>query len=359
MSSRKHLIARAIERASSAVKSAIATIASAIQQDVRAVDLAARVLEADLPSRTAERKLIRDAAPAMGLSKAAAERMALDLIQPLRELRTVVRHATLFPGKPPAGRVLPVGTPEQRRAARRTNAVEEILETNLRTSSHMHQTQVLVTDDPSQITFKADTAKVWNVYRGAYSSYPAISSFFEATVHRQWWSRVGTRDLAVVDGLPTLDAVPMISPVADIELFAAIWVERGRGYSAKPMHGFIARSQGTTYHARTARAAISGLQRKFAEQGLPAPMTSEEAERRERRLKKIEKRWGSTTVTLQDSLSIGNCLSGTRAWAHAVDLDPDLGRATLSDVISGYRQRPQAEALAVIFAVVRRLGGRP
>lgn len=167
------------------------------------------------------------------------------------------------------------------------------------------------------------------------------------------------RGLADVDGLPTLDAVPLASPIAGVELFAAVWVEQGQGYSAKAVHGIIARAQGMTYHARTAPAAIAGLQRKFAQQGRPAPMTSQEAERRERRLRKIDKRWGTTTVTMQDSLSMGNCLSGTRAWASAVGLDPDLGNATLSEVIAGYRKRPQLEALAVIFAVVRRLGARP
>lgn len=105
MSSRNLLVARAIERASSAVKKAVAMITSAIQQDVRAVALAAMVLEADVPNKTAARKLIRDAAPTLGLSKAAAERMALDLVEPLREMRTVVRRATRFPGSPPAKRV--------------------------------------------------------------------------------------------------------------------------------------------------------------------------------------------------------------------------------------------------------------
>lgn len=183
-----------------------------------------------------------------------------------------------------------------------------------------------------------------DVVRGdRYSSSCAFrknESVHTLTIPALWCVRVQARGLAVVDGMFTLDAQRV--PGTGAELYRAVWIEQGAGTSLKLARGYIARLEGITYHATTARAALEGVRRKS---GVISP-------RRKIDLDRVARRYGNLPVALADSLAVGNCQSGTVSWCHAVGLDP-FATVALADVLRAYQLRPMPEALAVIRHVVR------
>lgn len=196
-----------------------------------------------------------------------------------------------------------------------------------------HTTTIRVGDVPS---VRSSSEKVWG------QKYPATSSTHTYTVRRDWSERVYDHDLEVVDGMFTLDAEPIqgVGP----ELYKATWVEQGRGTSLNQVTGYIARHDGHTYHASSARAALDGVQRKA---GLKPARRQGVVD-----LDKLARRYGDLPVRFSDATECGACVSGTRSWCFAVGIDPD-GIASLADVVSGYKLRPMPEAMRVLRRVVR------
>lgn len=182
----------------------------------------------------------------------------------------------------------------------------------------------------------SDTRKVWG------KQWSATASEHTYTVKRTWTADVYDRDLAVCDGLFTLDAAPVSGHGP--ELFAAMWVEQGRGLSLNQVRGYIARIGSTTYHAATAKAAIDGVQRKAGLKPARRKGTID--------LDRLARRLGDLPVTIADSRAVGNCESGTVSWCHAMGLEPS-GTATLREIVRCYQLRPMEEVLRVIHRVVR------
>jgi hypothetical protein len=61
----------------------------------------------------------------------------------------------------------------------------------------------------------------------------------------------------------TLDAIFVGVTPNDVRLFYATWAAQGRGNSINVVNGFIAVSNGVSYHADTVESALSGLKRKL------------------------------------------------------------------------------------------------
>jgi hypothetical protein len=197
-----------------------------------------------------------------------------------------------------------------------------------------HSTVILVGE---YIIAKGDSRKAWSK-NGKWSG---TESTHTVQVRRDWLVRVDAHELAVVDGLLTLDAEPIQGHGP--ELFRATWVEQGRGCDIHAVHGYIARVDSTTYHAPSARAALDGVQRKA---GLKPARRKGQVD-----LDKIARRYGDLPVTWEDGKAVGACDAGLRSWCNAVGISTH--GATLAEVISGYKLRPHVECLAVIRRVVR------
>lgn len=162
-------------------------------------------------------------------------------------------------------------------------------------------------------------------------------------VKSTWLQDVKARDLEVCGGMLTLDAEPIRGHGP--ELFQAVWAEQGRGFDLKAVSGYIARStDGTTYHAPSARSALDGLARKLGQKPARRKGTLD--------LDRLVRRHGELPVVLADSLAVGNCESGTLSWCRAVGIAPHAV-ASLREIVTGYKLRPLPEVLAVLRRVVR------
>ena len=264
----------------------------------------------------------------VGTTQAAAVEVVAELIKKITTVRT--KRAKNRPAK--------AQTFTQRVAAKTlaTVAADVAKYARYRTCTQGHETRVSV-GTPAVST---DTTR-----GGRYSSrctFDKLESIHKITVHPYWLVRVDASGLSVVDGMLTLDAEPIRGHGP--ELFRATWIEQAAGTGLKLVRGYIARLGETSYHAATAKAALSGVQRKSGQKPARRQPTID--------LDKWVRVAGETPVFFADSTDAGNCESGTSSWCHAVGIDP-AGETTLADVITGYKLRPIAEALAVIRRVVR------
>ncbi|MFP5516047.1 MAG: hypothetical protein ACLGJC_23550 [Alphaproteobacteria bacterium] len=297
-------------------------------------------------------KALRGAGPAHGLGKGEAEQQGMMLVAALRTLQDLKQRSQLTSVRHSAY-VLPAGTPMERLHARRILRVETVTRAVFRKATHGTSCTVRLTDDPAAVGFTVRTGQVYP-YCGRYKTISAIRLFWTVTVPQRWLSRVDRRGLAVVGGLLTLDAQPLRSPVAGVELYAAVWAAQTRGLDVRVERGVIARQGATSYHGSDVARAIAGLRRKMSQEERWALSPDERADRRLQCLVTFARRFGDEPVTLDDSAAVGNCPYGTRSWCYGVGIDPDATATTLARVLEGYRQRPQDDAWAVVMRVVQR-----
>jgi hypothetical protein len=181
-----------------------------------------------------------------------------------------------------------------------------------------------------------------NVYRGQFRGWAATELDIRVQVPREWLRTVSRRGLAVVDGLLTLEA-RHLDRVGGVDLYAAAWVERGRGYSATVERGVLAVSGATSYHGTDAAAALRGIARKQA--GAPAEPP-----------RLPVRKHPELRVSLADVREVGACESGIRSWCHATGMSDALERgwATVTELAPAYERMPARELrLAVMWAARR------
>jgi hypothetical protein len=202
--------------------------------------------------------------------------------------------------------------------------------------------------EASQVGYQVVLAENRTTYAGRYKGWRAREDHHRICVPKDWRHRVAARGLALVDGLMTLDA-HALSPTGDVELFAAVWARQGRGFEVHTDQGIIARLGDVHFHAATVDAAIRGVRRKArAREGCPS--YAEAVETFIKRYSRLD-----VEVTLRDAYDTGSCDYGVRSWCAAVGLDYAKGKASLADVLEGFRKRPQVEVRrAVLFALKRR-----
>jgi len=241
--------------------------------------------------------------------------------------------------------------------ARTIKALEEVDPIRGEEAPGGYNQSVVLTDDPTKVGYECETWANWDVYRGAFKGWKATGVTKRITVSRDWYQTVFRPGLSLVDGLLTLDARGVTSPIEDVRVYAAVWVEQGRGYSVHVKRGYIAFLADVSYHGETLDKAVKGVIRKVRRQGEDPEIREARAQKRRiQKAHRLAERWGDEAVSLDDSYAVGNCESGTLSWCAAVGIDPDQG-ATVSEVVAGYLMRPEPEAWAVLRHVEKRLRG--
>ena len=172
----------------------------------------------------------------------------------------------------------------------------------------------------------------------------------EICVPKDWRLRVQKRGLAILGGMLTLDAIPMISPHG-IELYAAVWVTQSRGYSVKVYRGYIALAFNESFHGETVEIAISGLKNKCKRlqnlfgnlEDIKAPVDLF-----------VEKYSGiEINVSLEDARASGNCEYGIRSWCESVGIDTARMQIPMSELLSAFRRLPLIEVRRTAMYAVR------
>ena len=234
------------------------------------------------------------------------------------------------------GAPLPTGTLEQRLLRRTDAAIQAGLAW---TQQAAGGTNIRVTFGAPMLTIRKYSNR--DVYRGQYRGWAATELDVRVQVPREWLRTVSRRGLAVVDGLLTLEA-RHLDRVGDVDLYAAAWVERGRGYSATVERGVLAISGATSYHGTDAAGALRGIARKQA--GVPGAPP-----------RLPVRKYPDLRVSLADVRQVGACESGIRSWCHATGMSDALERgwATVTELAPAYERMPARELRAAVMLAAR------
>lgn len=208
-----------------------------------------------------------------------------------------------------------------------------------------------LTTDPAQVGVRQEQSTTRDLYRGKFKGWTATITDTTITVPVDWRVRVQRAGLAVVDGMMTLDAGRLEGAPEGVDLFAAVWIEQGRGYSVSAVRGYIAMRGGTAYHGATTEKALAGLRRKLAGAEWAAKLATCDLGAV---VASLEDALDSAVVRVSDARAIGACEYGIRSWCHATGLDYDAGAASLREVWSAYQAQPRSEARAAILHALRR-----
>jgi len=200
------------------------------------------------------------------------------------------------------------------------------------------------------IAYGAPDARVMqrSYYAKASHRFPTTDTTIRLSVPMDWRSTVWRDGLAVIDGLMTVGA-RWIAP----DLAAATWLEQGRGFSLRVVAGYIAFSDGSSYHALTADAARAGAARKSHALRPARQRPAPDPARADARLAARVARRPDAQVTVALARGLGACEPGIRAWCERAGLDYDAGVAPLAEVWRAYRADRRPEARAAILASLR------
>lgn len=289
------------------------------------------------------KKSIAEALAAAGLRKSRADEV-LAFRAHIYAQRKARQAAHPGSGRPVVNAVKP-GAPLERYTALLAARVRKMIIGHYRLAMH-GDLAVRVTRDPAAVGVVQAETTSYEVYRGAHKNRPCRIQDTFVTVPFSWVRRVQRAGIDFADGMFTLDAARIESEGCD--LFAAVWIEQGRGTALNTRRGYIARQDGLTFHASTARDAVAGLARKARARSLVAVSGPSE------NLADIIAAHASMRVTLADARAVGACEYGIRSWCNSVGLDYSAGVATLGEVFAAYRTEPRAEARSVMLRVLKR-----
>lgn len=212
--------------------------------------------------------------------------------------------------------------------------------------------RVTATDSPDAIGYKVEMDSNRNTYRGYYKGWSANEDHHRITVPRDWRLRVLKRGLATAGGMFTLSVQQLVSH-GDIELFQAVWVEQGRGFSVTVRRGVIARLYDEVYHAESSEQAIRGVRRKTNETlGVRKSPRSSYAISTEDFVKRYAL-YADLPVTVQDAYNTGACTFGVNSWCASVGIDLSVEQEVpLSRLLTGFVQSPLIEVRRTVLRVV-------
>lgn len=194
-------------------------------------------------------------------------------------------------------------------------------------------------------------------------TYRKTDGRWDVFVQPQWTIQVDQRGLAKVDGLPTLAALPVETETEGEEVFRAKWLERGRGFAVHTREGYIVRrtvGEGVyTAHAPSIAGARALITRQLPESHravterqarLAAKIEAMQAELRAKLESGRLNGCAQVVVTIADSLAVGNCGTGTRAWIAAHF--PGRKSATVEEIL-GIQDQHERVLRACIRAIAR------
>lgn len=267
--------------------------------------------------------------------------------QKAKTRRHPIRPISNRQGRTPV--MLPVGSLQDRLHKRITANIKNELHDLYRLNRH-GKINVSLTKDPVAVDVWQTEDLDWDYYP-ASCRYPKRITNTTITVPSGWRTRVLKRGIAVVDSLLTLDAQLLEGTPPGIDVYAAVWIDQGRGYQLRAVAGYIAIGQGHSYHGSSARGAITGLRRKAGIQ------------RAEAQFDDLLNRYNfdelvgqnpDLNVRLHDARATGACEYGIKSWCHRTGLDYDVSIASLARVYRAYREQPLPEARAAILHALRR-----
>ena len=216
-----------------------------------------------------------------------------------------------------------------------------------------HGNNVIALVAPNLVGVNQVTDTSWNRYSKSYHRQFGPTQIVNTTVRisRSWRTTVEHRGLAILDGLMTL-AARRVATKSSCIIYRATWLEQGRGYTLRAVHGHIAvdDSSGDSYHSQrraseSERQAIErackGLLRKLRAKQAAGKSTREQ---RADRLADMAKRQPGLTVTLDDAHSIGACNPGIRSWLNRAGFNPDTAAITIAELCDGFQVDPAPEA---------------
>lgn len=244
---------------------------------------------------------------------------------------------------------------EHRLADRLSSHIKTVMRKELRLDS-AGSLNVSITRDPSDVGVQQPARLDYSYYGKSYPGAvrpPKKIVDTTITIPAAWRLRVQRRGLAEVDGLITLDAQQLEGTQADFEVFAATWLQQGRGYTVSDVRGYIARhiKSGETYHGKTAEQALRGVHRKLGTRKANAKLQNLLDKHG---LDQIVTNHPDLDVTLNDARNAGACEYGIKAWCERCDLHYEDGSATLAEVYESYQQHPVPPARAAILNALRR-----
>lgn len=258
-----------------------------------------------------------------------------------RAARFAIRHT---PARPPVR--LPAGTPAERIASLRKKAVLSAFFATFRQPAH-GDLSVVLTDDPAMVGVLQIEAADWNIYAKSYRKCPARVQDTTVTAPAAWRVRVARKGMAVLDGMMTLDAAPIEGAPVGVSLYAARWVEQGRGTSVRVVDGYIAVGDGQSYHGASAEKALAGLRRKIEGAAWAAQLRTAD-------LAELVARIPQAVVRLSDARAIGACEYGIRSWCARTGISYEAGQSTVAEVYAAYQASPAPEARFAILHAARR-----
>lgn len=257
-------------------------------------------------------------------------------------------------GRPPV--LLPQGTPAGRLDTRRREAILTTYRRLYRTPEIGHGDEsIILTADPAAVGVAQQQSLDWDMY-SRRTRYPGQITDTTLTAPADWRRRVQAHGLAEVDGMMCLDAARLSGAPDGVDLWAATWIEQGRGYTVTARRGAIARQGLTSYHGDSPAAALAGLRRKLAAQKRAAEwaavIDTASVDTLLARLSDADLE--RMQVRVSDARAEGACDYGIRSWCHATGLPYEAGAASLRAVWAAYQAQPRSEARAAILHALRR-----
>ena len=217
-------------------------------------------------------------------------------------------------------------------------------------------TMIALTDNPAQVGAAQNSYLDWNYYAKS-CRYPKKITTTTITIPRYWITRVGRTGLECAGELWTLDLARLDH--ADPAVYAATWIEQGRGNEVRAVRGYIAGDRECCYHSDSVAGAITGYRRKRDQRATTPSERSERAARaRHAHLRRLAERYPDLIVSIDDAHEIGACAYGIRSWCERTGLDYAARSAPLSAVFAAYSADPMSEARAAILFAVRRHNSR-
>lgn len=206
------------------------------------------------------------------------------------------------------------------------------------------------TNTPTRIGVSQDYYDSWEVYAKSYN-YPAHCVDTTITAPADWRVRVERRGLAVMGGLVNLDVVPLDCSTPGVTLFAATWLQNGRGNELRAESGYIGIYESSAYHAATPEKAVRGALRKAHEAHINVVIGRQSLGEVVARTLSADP---NISVTFQDARAIGACVPGIKAWCSRTNIDFGAQSVPLSEIFAAYQRVPATEAAAAILHAIRR-----
>lgn len=231
-----------------------------------------------------------------------------------------------------------------------------------------HDTTVNLCDEPTMTVGKRHDARptalssAETVWAGNGKCRSGVASKHDFWIRTSWVQDVLKNDLTLIDGCLTLDAkeVPEARRYG-YEAHLATWVRQGRGTSLVVECGAIVRLSPASpwVHGTTVGSALSTARRRASSEAL-ATVRADRQAARDAAIARAD--WSTVwprvdlatvQVCLRDSLAVGNCESGSRAWVAKWMPDWEGDCAPASAVLAAASQDDTSTRRLAVAAVHR------